>query len=94
MIKMMLKKIYIWIFLSIVKILKLKAIRLIFAKIDVLNKRNDLKFIKTLWYLCDMLSFNIKLNSVVPCVLEINGEMLFHVLIVFIFREAADNWGL
>lgn len=41
-----------------------------------------------------MISFNIKLNSVVPCVLEVNGEMLFHVLIVFIFREAADNWGL
>lgn len=38
-----------------------------------------------------MFSFNIKLNLVVFCVLEINGEMLFYVLIVFIFREVVDN---
>lgn len=41
-----------------------------------------------------MFSFNIKLNLVVFCVLEVNGEMLFYVLIVFIFREVVDNRGL
>lgn len=78
-----------WVFISIVKIFK--VIRLIFEKIDVLNKLNDLKFIKMLRYRSDILSFKIKLNYLFYCVLEVNGETLFYVLTVFVFR---DNLGV
>lgn len=64
---------------------------MIFEKIDVLNKLNDLKFIKMLRYRSDILSFKIKLNYLFYCVLEVNGETLFYVLTVFIFR---DNLGV